>query len=71
LDKSKACFRRLQNSPAAQTIVIADLQLRQALLAKTLPMTAQMNIIWATTRFDLTWCDVAAAAQRSAVRQVF
>jgi hypothetical protein len=26
LDKSKACFRRLQNSPAAQTVVIADLE---------------------------------------------
>jgi hypothetical protein len=26
LDKSKACFRRLQNSPAAQTLVIADLK---------------------------------------------
>jgi hypothetical protein len=31
LDKSKACFRRLQNSPSAQTIAIADLTLRQDL----------------------------------------
>jgi hypothetical protein len=48
LDKSKACFRRLQNSPAAQTVVIADLMLRQDLLAKTLSMAAQMDIFWAT-----------------------
>jgi hypothetical protein len=26
LDKSMACFRRLQDSPSAQTIVIADLE---------------------------------------------
>jgi hypothetical protein len=26
LDKSKARFRRLQNSPSAQTVVIADLE---------------------------------------------
>jgi hypothetical protein len=45
LDKSKACFRRLQNSPAAQTLVIADLALRQDLLAKTLSMAAQMDIL--------------------------
>jgi hypothetical protein len=31
LDKSKARFRRLQNSPSAQTLVIADLALRQDL----------------------------------------
>jgi hypothetical protein len=43
LDKSKACFRRLQNSPSAQTIVIADLNLRQDLVAKTLSMAAQKN----------------------------
>jgi hypothetical protein len=34
LDKSKACFRRLQNSPAAQTVVIADPTLRQDLFVK-------------------------------------
>jgi hypothetical protein len=45
LDKSKACFRRLQNSPAAQTLVIADLALRRDLLAKTLSMAAQMDIV--------------------------
>jgi hypothetical protein len=44
LDKSKACFRRLQNSPAAQTVVIADLTLRQDLLAKTLSMAAQRDM---------------------------
>jgi hypothetical protein len=36
LDKSKACFRRLQNSPSAQALVIAYLTLRQDSLAKTL-----------------------------------
>jgi hypothetical protein len=45
LDKSKACSRRLQNSPAAQTVVIAVLALRQDLLAKTLSMAAQMDIL--------------------------
>ncbi len=34
LDKSKARFRRLQNSPAAQTLVIADLTLRQDFFVK-------------------------------------
>jgi hypothetical protein len=34
LDKSKARFRRLQNSPTAQTLVIADLALRQDLFVK-------------------------------------
>jgi hypothetical protein len=53
LDKSKARFRRLQNSLAAQTLVIADLTLRQDLLAKTLSMSAQMDIIWATGRLEL------------------
>jgi len=52
LDKSKACFRRLQNSPAAQTLVIADLALRQDLLAKTLSMAAQMDIFGASRRVD-------------------
>jgi hypothetical protein len=46
LDKSKARFRRLQNSPAAQTLVIAYLALCQDLFAKTLSMAAQ-NYIWA------------------------
>jgi hypothetical protein len=45
LDKSTARFRRLQNSPSAQTVVIADLTLRQGLLAKTLSMAAQMDLI--------------------------
>jgi hypothetical protein len=36
LDKSMVRFRRLQNSPAAQTLVIADPTLRQVLFAKTL-----------------------------------
>jgi hypothetical protein len=44
LDKYNACFRRLQNSPAAQTVVIANLALRQDLLAKTRAMAAQMDI---------------------------
>jgi hypothetical protein len=43
-DKSKAYFRRLQNSPSAQTVVIAVLAFRQDLLAKTLSITAQMDI---------------------------
>ena len=54
LDKSKARFRRLQNSPSAQTVVIADLSLRQDLLIKTLSMAAQRDIVWATGRQDLT-----------------
>jgi hypothetical protein len=37
-----------KNSPAAQTLVIADLALRQDLYAKTLLTAAQMDIIWAT-----------------------
>jgi hypothetical protein len=48
LDKSKACFRRLQNSPSAQSVVIADLTLRQDLLANTLSMAVQIDIFWAT-----------------------
>jgi hypothetical protein len=44
LDKSKDRFRRLQNSPAAQTVAIADLALRQDFFAKTLSMTAQSDI---------------------------
>jgi hypothetical protein len=44
LDKPKARFRRLQNSPSAQTVVIAYLTLRQGLLAQTLSMAAQMDI---------------------------
>jgi len=44
LDKSRACFRRWQNSPAAQTVVIADLTLHQDLLDKALSMAAQMDI---------------------------
>jgi hypothetical protein len=50
LDKSKARFRRLQNSPSAQIVVIADLTLRQDLLAKTFSMSAQMDIIGATSQ---------------------
>jgi hypothetical protein len=50
LDKAKASFRRLQNSPAAQTIVIADLKLRQALFAETLSIAVQMNMLWAIGR---------------------
>jgi hypothetical protein len=34
LDKATACSRRLQNSLSAQTVVIADLTLRQAFLTK-------------------------------------
>jgi hypothetical protein len=45
LDKSNARFRRLQNSPSAQTVVIADLPLRQDFLAKTLSMSAQMDVL--------------------------
>jgi hypothetical protein len=54
LDKSKARFRRLQNSPAAQTVVIADLALRQDLFAKTLSMSASMDSIWATGSLSVT-----------------
>jgi hypothetical protein len=43
LDKAKARSRQLQNSPSAQTIVIADLTLRQALLTKTLSMASQID----------------------------
>jgi hypothetical protein len=43
-----------KNSPAAQTIVIADLALCQDLLAKTLSMVASTDIIWATGRKDVT-----------------
>jgi len=40
-DKSKTCSRRFENSPlAAQTAQIADLPLRQDLLAKNVLMTA-------------------------------
>jgi hypothetical protein len=49
LDKSKARFRRLQNSPAAQTLVIADLTLHQDLLAKTPSKAAKMDFFWATS----------------------
>jgi hypothetical protein len=58
LNKSKARFRRLQNSPSAQTLVIAYLALRQDLFAKTLSMAAQTDIIWATgrKRLDRLWC---------------
>jgi len=45
LDKSKACVRRLQNSPAAQTLVIADLTLHRDLFAKTLSMAAQSDMV--------------------------
>jgi hypothetical protein len=45
LDKSKARFRQLQNSPAAQTAVIAFLLLRYVLLAKTLSMAAHVNFL--------------------------
>jgi hypothetical protein len=34
LDKPKARFRRLQNSPSAQTLATADLTLRQGLFVK-------------------------------------
>lgn len=52
LDKSKARFGRLQNSPSAQTVVIARPALRQDFLAKTLLTAAQIdilvqNILWA------------------------
>lgn len=48
MDKAKARFRRLQNSPSAQTIVIAFLSLRQVLYTKTLSTAAQMDIIGET-----------------------
>jgi hypothetical protein len=51
LDKSKACFRRFQNSPSVQTLVIAYLTLRQELLAKTLSKQLKMDIFWATVRY--------------------
>jgi hypothetical protein len=37
-----------KNSPAVQTVVIADLTLRQDLCAKTLSMAAQTDIFWVT-----------------------
>jgi hypothetical protein len=46
-----------KNSPAAQTVAIADLTLRQDLLAKTLSMAAQMDIVWATpVKYYLMQC---------------
>jgi hypothetical protein len=48
---------RLQDSPSAQTLLIAYLAFHQDLFAKTLSMAAQMNFIGATgpkkTRPDL------------------
>jgi hypothetical protein len=45
LDKSKARFGRLQNSPSAQTFVIAHPALRQDCMAKTLLTAAQIDIL--------------------------
>jgi hypothetical protein len=45
LDKSKAHFGLLQNSPLAQTLVIARSALRQDFLAKTLLTAAQIDIL--------------------------
>jgi hypothetical protein len=64
LDKSKARFRRLQNSPAAQTVVTADLALRQDLLAKTLAMAAQMDVLWATEHHPLCVIPLRAWARQ-------
>jgi hypothetical protein len=55
LDKSKARFGRLQNSPSAQTLAIAYPALRQDFLAKTLSTAAQIdvlaqNTIWSQMR---------------------
>jgi len=44
-----------KNSPAAQTIVIADLTLCQDLLAKTLSIASQMDIFWATDCYFQLW----------------
>jgi hypothetical protein len=54
LDKSKACFRRLQNSPSAQTLVIADLTLRQDFNSQNALKAAQMDVFWATWRYLFT-----------------
>jgi hypothetical protein len=48
LDKSKVRSGRLQNSPSAQTLVIAYPALRQDFFAKTLSMAAQIDIFGAT-----------------------
>jgi hypothetical protein len=45
LDKSKARFGRLQNSPSAHTLVIARPALRQDCMAKTLSTAAQIDIL--------------------------
>jgi hypothetical protein len=45
LDKSKARLGRLQNSPSAQTLVIAHPTLRQDCIAKTLLTAAQVDIM--------------------------
>jgi hypothetical protein len=45
LDKSKARFGRLQNSPSAQTVAIAYPALRQDIMAKTLLTAAQIDIL--------------------------
>jgi hypothetical protein len=49
LDEPTARFGRLQNSPSAQTVVIADPTFRLASFAKTFSMAAQMDFIWART----------------------
>jgi hypothetical protein len=67
LDKSKASFRRLQNSPAAQAVVIANRSgvypepvegLRQDLLTKILSMAAQIDL------FGVTNCKKCSIKQR-------
>jgi len=45
LDKSKARFGRLQNSPSAQTVAIAHPALRQDLFAQTLLTATQKDIL--------------------------
>jgi hypothetical protein len=50
-DKSKARSRRFQNSPASQTVGIADLPCRLDLLSKNFLMAAQRDFILNVMRF--------------------
>jgi hypothetical protein len=51
LDKSKACFRRLQNSPSVQTLVIALSYASPRIISQTLSKKLKMDIFWATARY--------------------
>ena len=68
LDNSKARFRRLQNSPAAQTVVIAYLPLRQDLFAKKL-LTAAQRILFG--QHPLRYENVLYIKQQSAFSDLY